>query len=348
MKKKLEDEMPEIIKQIKRVDLPSCNHWLSTGCTLLDLAISDRWPGGVGGGRITHIYGDASTAKSVVVQEILGAAQRLDGHAILADVEMTFDAGRAILFGLKTKDNFELLYPENIEDLFDISIADALKDLEDEKLNSPLAFGVDSLTALPAKKDIEEALDKGSYKMSRAKQFSSAFRKYQGQMATNGLSFIILDQTRQKIGVSFGKQHTTAGGKAKDFYASTQIFLTRHGKIKNKHDAVIGVKIGFEIEKNKVAPLHRKGEFQLLFDVGIDDITSNLTWLALKEHKDLTTIFKQAGAGWYTWGDIKVQSMEKLVRELEKDPNNIIAVEEEVARVWRLVHQPTGRRPRHE
>ncbi len=346
MKKKLSDEIPDIIDQVKRKDLSPCKHWLSTGCTLLDLAISDRWPGGIGGGRITHIYGDASTAKSVIVQEILGAAQRLGGYAILADIEKTFDAGRAKLFGLNIDENFDLIFPSDIEDLYDEEINNVLKDLEDEKLNPPIAFGVDSLTALPAKTDTEEALSKGSYQMARPKQFSKAFRKYIARMADLGLSFIILDQTRMKIGVSFGKQHTTAGGKAKDFYASTKIFLTNKGKIKNKHDAVVGVKIGFEIEKNKIAPPHRKGEFQLLFDVGIDDITSNLTWLALKEHKDLSDKLKQAGS-WYTWDGIKKQSLEALVRELEKDANNILAVEKEVARVWRLVHQPTGRRPRH-
>jgi recombination protein RecA len=67
---------------------------------LLDLAVSDRRPGGVGSGRVVQIIGDNSTAKSVVLKEILGSAQRQGGYAAELDAEYTPDFARAALFGL--------------------------------------------------------------------------------------------------------------------------------------------------------------------------------------------------------------------------------------------------------
>ena len=43
------EEVAEIASNHKRVDLSPCTHFLSTGCTLLDLGIADRLPGGFGG-----------------------------------------------------------------------------------------------------------------------------------------------------------------------------------------------------------------------------------------------------------------------------------------------------------
>ena len=57
--------------------------YLSTGCTLLDLAIADRLPGGFPAGRISQVYGNESTGKSVLAMEALGSAQRQGGRAEL-------------------------------------------------------------------------------------------------------------------------------------------------------------------------------------------------------------------------------------------------------------------------
>lgn len=362
-------KIDSIAGELRREALQPCTHYLSTGCTLLDLAISNSYPGGVGGGRITHFYGDSSTAKSVIVQEVLGSAQRQGGIAIFEDAEYTLDFERASLFGLNTgnwssdkieeegdiKDdikgdnNFVCRHPNTIEQLFDEEIGRTLELMKEGKLTSPVAIGIDSLTALPSKVEAGEELDKASYDMSRAKMFSKAFRKYICDMSKLGLSIIIIDQTRTNVGAMvFAKKHVTSGGKAKDFYRSTGVLLKYKGKIKNKHKKVVGVTIGFEIEKNKIAPPFREGEFQLLFDIGIDDLSSNLEWLKQQIiDSNVESSFACAKNGRWQWKEEKYNSMSELVSYVEK--NNLEEeVEKEVARIWQVVYEPSERKKRYE
>ena len=60
----------------KVVGLPDVTEFLQTGCTVLDFAIANSFPGGIPVGRITQIYGGFSTCKSVLSCAILGYAQR--------------------------------------------------------------------------------------------------------------------------------------------------------------------------------------------------------------------------------------------------------------------------------
>jgi len=99
MKRKLEEE-PTVAESLVREAPAPCRYFLSTGSLLLDLAVSDRHPGGVGSGRVVQIIGDNSTAKSVVLKEILGSAQRQGGYAAELDAEYTPDFIRAGLFGV--------------------------------------------------------------------------------------------------------------------------------------------------------------------------------------------------------------------------------------------------------
>jgi len=355
-------------ENLQREGLPPCRHYLSTGSTLLDLAISDRHPGGIGSGRITHIYGDSSTAKSVLCQEILGSAQRLGGHAIYEDAEGTLDLTRAEeYFGLHVgrwgvehivtdsddplekvvgiDEQFTYRIPSSIEQLFEGEIGTVLKLVGEGRLKSPVAMGVDTFWALPSMAEQKASMGDGTYGTSRAKQFSAAFRKYLYGIAQNDLTVVAIDQTRDNIGLAFGPKHTVSGGKAMRFYASTRILLKLAGTIKNKHDVTIGIKVNFTIEKNKIAPPFRKGFFNLLFDYGIDDLTSNLEWL--RDNSGLTTPMTrlQQKGSWWVWDDIKEQGADRLVRAIE-DENRESEVKDEVVRVWRLLHQPTARKRR--
>jgi RecA/RadA recombinase len=116
------------VENLKRVDLDPVQDWLSTGCTLLDLAIADRLPGGFPAGRISHIIGQESTAKTVLLTEILGSAQCQKGKAYFADAEHTFDFSRAELFGVDVNASYAWQYftPSSIEELFDEYIQGAI------------------------------------------------------------------------------------------------------------------------------------------------------------------------------------------------------------------------------
>ena len=352
---------------LRREDLPPCRYYLSTGSTLLDLAISGRYPGGVGSGRVTQIYGDTSTAKTLLLQEILGSAQRLGGTAVFEDAEHTLDFHRAEnLFGLhvgawvddsvqaemssgplvdaaKVDPKFVYRTPVSIEQLYDDEIGGMLELIKGEHVLSPVAMGVDSLSALPSIKEIDSRLDDGTYGTSRAKMFSQAFRKYVHPMAELNLTVVGIDQTRENIGVAFGDKTTTSGGKAMGFYASTRVLLKHTDYIKNKHKQVVGVKIRFTIKKNKIAPPFRNGFIHILFDYGIDDVTANLEWL--KDNPIEGCPLNVKGA-WWNWGDKRMGQGPDAAVKFVEDEGMEKAVEQEVARVWDIVHETPDRKPR--
>ena len=355
-----------------------CRYYLSTGSTLLDLAVSDRRPGGVGSGRAIQIIGDNSTAKSAVLKEILGAAQRAGGYAVEEDAEYTPDFARAGLFGLdvgawadevvaatnsdrpvvdavKADPRYCYRNPVSVEQVWDEEIgplallaggmsvdAKGKRKKSDSALPGPLVIGVDTFTALPSQAEQVDGLDKGSYRMERAKRMSAGFRKWLHDIAENDVTLVAVDHIRDAVGVVFGPQWTTSGGKAMQQYASTRIFLRTAGKIKNSREVEIGVWIEAKVVKNKIAPPFRTAKFAVLFDYGIDDVRSNLEWLLDTKIDCLLT----ASGGWYSWGEEKLgQGIEGAIRGVE-DGGLESQVEAEVERIWRILHAPPDRKVR--
>jgi len=269
--------------------------WFSTGCAVLDLAIADKLPGGFPAGRITHIYGDPSTTKSVLALEPLGAAQRKGGRAYLVDVECSLDFDWAELNGVKIfefkddeseptiRKDFEIFNPNTIEQTFDEIIPQIVKEIDKDNLENKCAVSIDSLTALNANVDLEMELSEKTYGGDRAKQFGRGYRKVLRDVYDKGLAVIVIDQLRDDMRTG-AKRY--GGGRAIGYYSDVQILLELTGeKIRNERGTIVGIEVEFMIKKNKVATPFREGKFRFLFNEGIDDIGSSLQWL--KENKSI-------------------------------------------------------------
>ena len=61
--------------------------FVSTGSTMLDLAISNKPDGGVAVGRITELNGLESSGKSLIGAHILAETQKKGGVAVYVDTE---------------------------------------------------------------------------------------------------------------------------------------------------------------------------------------------------------------------------------------------------------------------
>jgi recombination protein RecA len=61
--------------------------WISTGASLLDVAISNRPYGGLPVGRITEVTGLEQSGKSLLSAHLLAETQKLGGIAVLIDTE---------------------------------------------------------------------------------------------------------------------------------------------------------------------------------------------------------------------------------------------------------------------
>ena len=287
--------------------------FISTGSSVLDLAIANRPNGGVAVGRITEINGLESSGKSLIGTHILAETQKKDGIAVYIDTETSVSREWLETIGV---DVSKLLYlhVETVEDIFECieSIIVKIRESDRDRLVSIL---VDSLAGASTKVEMEADFEKDGWATSKAIIVSKAMRKITQMIGRERIALVFTNQLRQKLGVMFGDPWTTSGGKALPFHASTRIRLKNMGQIKvgAKND-VIGMKCRAQIIKNRLGPPLRHADFNLYFDSGIDDMGSWLT--VLKDHK----LLKIAGA-WYTLEykgkDIKFQSkdFEKKLEE---------------------------------
>lgn len=321
--------------------------YLSSGCTLLDLAITNTLPGGFPMGRITHIYGAEASAKTVIALEPLGDVIRKGGIAYYLDAEATFDPDFAKLFGINANDTTHFRYgvPESIEDFFDNHIARIVEEQEARKEPVPICVALDTLTVLPsAKNEIGTKKDKkmlmdGESRGARAKPIGAGFRRWAQILNRAGITLIIIDQVRTNPAITYGDSDVTPGGRSLPFYASTRIKMKLVGDVVNAKEVIVGVDIGFSVKKNKVGPPMRGAEFPIIFSYGIDDIAANLRFLLKHKWPKL-----ESSGAWYAWGDVRLgQGIVKAVVGVE-DNDLELEVRDEVVKCWADIHAMPNRK----
>ena len=268
--------------------------WVSTGSTILDLAVSNRPDGGLAAGRITEINGLEGSGKSLIGAHALAATQRKGGLAVYIDTESAVSSEFLQAIGIDT-DKMLYIHLETVEDIFDTveTIVTKIRESDKDKLVTIL---VDSLAAASTKVEMDADFDKDGWATSKAIVLSKAMRKITQMIARQKVCLIFTNQLRQKMGVMFGDPWTTSGGKALPFHASTRIRLKNMGQIKDTGKNVLGMKCRAQIVKNRLGPPLRHADYDMYFDRGIDNYGAWLT--VLKEHK----LIKSGGA-WYTLTD---------------------------------------------
>ena len=288
--------------------------FISTGSSVLDLAISNRPNGGVAVGRITEINGLESSGKSLIGTHILSETQKKGGLAVYIDTETSVSREWLETICVNVQDLL-YLHVETVEDIFQCieNIVTKIRESDRDRLVTIL---VDSLAGASTKVEMEADFEKDGWATSKAIIVSKAMRKITQMVGRERIALIFTNQLRQKLGVMFGDPWTTSGGKALPFHSSTRIRLKNMGQIKDTGKNVLGMKCRAQIIKNRLGPPLRHADFNLYFDSGIDDKGS---WLqVLKDHK----LVKAAGA-WYTLNykkeDIKFQSkdFEKKLEEVD-------------------------------
>jgi len=305
-------------------DSPSnVTDWISTGSDTLDLAISNRPNGGFPVGRITEITGLEASGKSLLASHALAETQKKGGLAVYIDTESATSSEflEAIGVDLKT-----MLYVplETIEEIFETieTIVEGVRKSNKDRL---VTIVVDSVMGASTKIEMAAEYDKDGYATSKSIILSKAMRKVTNWIARENICLIFTNQLRTKLGVSFGDQWTTAGGKAIPFHASVRLRLKNTGMIKakvNGVEQVVGSKTEVQVVKNRMGPPHRKVNYDIYYDSGIDNYGG---WLETMKKFDLV---KQSGA-WYTledvdhetgevFGEVKFQSkdfMDKVMQD---------------------------------
>ena len=292
--------------------------WISTGSSMLDLAISNRKNGGIPVGRITEITGMEASGKSLVSAQILANTQKMGGLGVFIDTENACNEEFLQALGIDTS---KLLYIqlETVEDIFEVmeNIITKVRESEKDRL---VTIVVDSVAAATTKVEQEADYSKDGWATSKAIVISKAMRKITQMIGRQRVALVFTNQLRQKLGVMFGDPWTTSGGKALQFHASCRLRLKAAGQIKTKvkgQEQVVGIKTKAQVVKSRMGPPLRTAEFDISFDSGIDDFGG---WLrVLKDYKMVSQ-----GGSWYTFTRENGDEIKFLSKDwngkLEDDP----------------------------
>ena len=149
----------------------------------------------------------------------------------------------------------------------------------------PFIYGLDSFDSLTSEEELERAkalmnkgTSEGSYNLEKPKIVGQICRIITGKLKKTRSLMLVVSQTRQKIGVTFGEKKTRSGGDALRFYSSHEVWLSVVNHIKKK-DLDIGVSVIAKVKKNKITGKLRTVPFQIYFDYGVDDIGSMIDWM---------------------------------------------------------------------
>ena len=256
------------------------NRWISTGSKLLDYACSNRRNGGLPEGRIVEIFGPPSIGKSHIATQIARSTQEMGGIVVYIDTENATSVENLRMLGVDVSKRFVYVDTHCTEEVFQVAESTIMKAKGMNK-DVPITIVWDSVAASSPKAELLGDYDKESIGL-QARAISKGMRKITGVIGDQNILFVILNQIRTKIGVMFGDPHTTPGGKAIPFHASTRIKLGAGQQIKDGED-VIGIHVSAKTIKNKVAPPFRKINFEIHFGVGI------------KEHEQVFDLLRKNG-----------------------------------------------------
>ena len=225
--------------------------------------------GGTPYGKILEIFGYESTGKSLLALDFAYTTQALGGIVLWADIEDCFDSRWAKENGLDPE-RIELYLGNDIEGFSDWA-RDMILFYRSKLIhNEPILLVCDSIAALECLDNINsDQLNSKAEMGNRAKIIYRMYRTRNKLFSQYGVSIIMINQVRKKVGASmFEASETTPGGDATKFFASQRLALIRSTQIKGLikegefiEDKSNGIKIGqnviVRVEKNKTSfPKH--------------------------------------------------------------------------------------------
>jgi RecA/RadA recombinase len=277
---------------------------IPSGATLLNCACSDNPFGAYALGKIVTVPGASVSGKTVLCLTTFAEANLIktldDYDFIFDDVEEALEFDMDYLFGRATAERVKAPAYDG-----DIPVySDTIQDLEGNvvrlckgKEPRPFIYILDSLDALTSDEEVEREYKNAliraksaehaekiaqTYGTEKARIVGRVLRLIKKNLKETQSTLIIIQQERQRIGATFGKQWTTSGGKAPFYYSTHQVRLNRIATIKSK-ERKIGTSVTAEVIKNKLTGKEREASFKIYYDYGIDDVASCVDFLC-KEH----------------------------------------------------------------
>jgi len=308
-------------EKAKKEFAPSFIKVLSTGSTLLDLAISGKRirGGGIPGGIVAEFYGRSQSGKTALLAEISGSCQARGGEVQFKDPEARLDKDYCAIYGLTINDK-QYSKPDTVTELFE-----SFFKWEPKNPDAINVQACDSLAALSTELELEKGDKMG---MRRAKEFSEGLRKTCRIIEKKNWLILCSNQIRQG---DYGD--ATPGGMAIPFYASVRCKvhqirqlerereLTINDKKTKKLSKIFGIESKCTVIKSVDEP-YREAPIYIVYGYGIDDVRANLQWTkdVLKE-----TLYNAI--------DKEFKSMDAAIKHIEEN-NYQNQLKENVIDLW--------------
>lgn len=241
----------------------SVPYWVRTGIPALDYAVGGYAHPGFPGARIIEIYGAEASGKSTLAVWLTKIAiEQENAIAYYQDAERVLTPeiikGTGIDMGKVLLDQ-----PDVIEDVFDNQEV-VLEKIKESGNDTPVVITMDSVAACSTKTEMEGDMEDAQM-APHARLMSKGLRKLKGIITKSKVLSIWVNQTREKIGQTWGDNTATFGGKALKFYSSVRIQVAKVKTLKKSTGAPYGCEIEAKIVKNKVAPPLKTASYEIHF-----------------------------------------------------------------------------------
>ena len=291
---------------------------IPTGSITLDRAL------GVGGwviGRISELYGQDGIGKTTLALYAVAEAQKkYPKHKVgWIDMEGTLDLTWAAMHGVELGPRFIVYTPESAED-----VADAQKEMIRSGLF--IFIVVDSIGAMIPESEKEKDADE--VVMARQAQIVTRMLKIAGpECRKHGVALLVINQLRANL-TGFGKATKTGGGWLLRYCTTHKVELKRTdtkytASVQGISDQEVGHQIRANVERNKVAPPHKRAVFSLFHtysskygNPGIDRVDEAVT-VGIAMH-----VIQKGKGSWYVapiTGE-PVNGAAKLIEAVRAEP----------------------------
>jgi len=188
-------------------------------------------------GKVVEFFGEEGGGKSSLAYRVIGSAQKRGLNVAWIDAEHSFSEDLARINGC---DIDNIIFPDNnicAEEVLDLMnslcVADKVPFIKNEKkeyIDAPKVIVLDSLASLIPRM-VDESLSDQQTIGVLPRLLSTNLPKIASSAEKNGVLIIIINQLREKIGITFGDPQTTPGGHAIKHSYSLRLKITkRKGK----------------------------------------------------------------------------------------------------------------------